>query len=349
MRGRVSASAAISITLCLLLALAAIKVCVGWPRSWPVATAKASESEPDYDVDAVLTWVDASDEAWQAAKRAKSGRAADVEDGAERYTAPEHPDAELELSLELLLENAPWIRRMHVITARPQRPRCLDANPVLRSARHKIVVVHHDQIFKGKEARAALPVFNSHAIESCLHNVPGLAERFVYLNDDMFVLRPVVREQWFNQGRPRLLPSVYQPLRDRAFNAFMPSAHQKAWNNMADLLDHNPVYLCPHQPYPLTRSVLRKALDDEETTPIEVRRTRTSAFRSDDDVPPVGYALNAGLASGEVALAEVGVHDVQGMHKGDALREDPLPQFVCINTSHDIASETSRVRRLARS
>ena len=32
-----------------------------------------------------------------------------------------------------------------------------------------------------------LPLFNSHAIEAWLHRIPGLAEQFVYFNDDFML------------------------------------------------------------------------------------------------------------------------------------------------------------------
>ncbi len=42
-----------------------------------------------------------------------------------------------------------------------------------------------------------LPTFSSQPIELNLHRINGLAERFVYFNDDMFLLRPVKRELFF--------------------------------------------------------------------------------------------------------------------------------------------------------
>ena len=42
-----------------------------------------------------------------------------------------------------------------------------------------------------------LPTFSSFPIEVNLHRIKGLAERFVYFNDDMFLLKPVKRELFF--------------------------------------------------------------------------------------------------------------------------------------------------------
>ncbi|KAG0265560.1 Xanthine phosphoribosyltransferase 1 [Linnemannia exigua] len=55
------------------------------------------------------------------------------------------------------------------------------------ATREKIDVVHHSAFFKHKNN---LPVFNSVAIESQLHRIPGLSDVFIYLNDDMIFGMP---------------------------------------------------------------------------------------------------------------------------------------------------------------
>ena len=37
------------------------------------------------------------------------------------------------------------------------------------------------------ELARALPTFNSQAIETMLHRIPGLRSPFIYLNDDFFI------------------------------------------------------------------------------------------------------------------------------------------------------------------
>ena len=53
----------------------------------------------------------------------------------------------------------------------------------------------HREIFADQ---SALPVYNSHAIESQLHHIPGLAEHYVYLNDDMLFGARVEPEDFFH-------------------------------------------------------------------------------------------------------------------------------------------------------
>ncbi|KAF9945823.1 Xanthine phosphoribosyltransferase 1 [Mortierella alpina] len=54
----------------------------------------------------------------------------------------------------------------------------------MTSAKGVIEVVQHDETFQNT---AFLPTFNSLAIESQMHHIPGLSDVFLYLNDDVFL------------------------------------------------------------------------------------------------------------------------------------------------------------------
>ena len=47
-----------------------------------------------------------------------------------------------------------------------------------------------------------LPTFNANTIELNLHRIEGLAEQFVYFNDDMFITDHVKPEDFFRDGHP---------------------------------------------------------------------------------------------------------------------------------------------------
>lgn len=59
------------------------------------------------------------------------------------------------------------------------------------------VVLHSDFI-----PNRFLPTFNSCTIEMFLHMIPGLAEHFIYGNDDMYFLNTAKREDFFKNNRP---------------------------------------------------------------------------------------------------------------------------------------------------
>lgn len=60
--------------------------------------------------------------------------------------------------------------------------------------RNRIQFIDHTHVIP----RAYLPTFNSHVIEAFLHEIPGLAERFIYFNDDMFLGNRVSVSDFFD-------------------------------------------------------------------------------------------------------------------------------------------------------
>lgn len=88
---------------------------------------------------------------------------------------------ELRFSMRSLHAFAPWVRYVFLVT-NGQIPHWLDlSHPQLR-------IVRHEDIFANS---SHLPTFSSPAIEANLHRIPGLAKRFIYLNDDVMFGRPV--------------------------------------------------------------------------------------------------------------------------------------------------------------
>ncbi|KAF9572289.1 Xanthine phosphoribosyltransferase 1 [Mortierella alpina] len=75
-------------------------------------------------------------------------------------------------------------RLTHERILHQQVPQWLD----LDKAKGSIKLIRHRDIY---ENLGALPSFNSLSIESQMHRVPGLADVFVYLNDDVFFGSPI--------------------------------------------------------------------------------------------------------------------------------------------------------------
>src|SRR3546814_20539042 len=67
-------------------------------------------------------------------------------------------------------------------------PRWLDAN------NPRVRVVTHQELYRAKDT---LPTFNSSGIETQLHHIGGLAEHFLYFNDDFFLGDFCVPEDFF--------------------------------------------------------------------------------------------------------------------------------------------------------
>lgn len=144
-----------------------------------------SVAEP---IDVVYTWVDGSDPAWLERKARIMGTfdsssvnsSADAES---RYISRD----ELRYSLRSLEMYADWVRNIYIVTDQ-QVPSWLNTeNP-------RIKVIDHSEIFTDS---SVLPVYNSHAIESQLHHIKGLSDRYLYLNDDVFFGREVSPSLFF--------------------------------------------------------------------------------------------------------------------------------------------------------
>ncbi len=159
------------------------------------------------DIDLVYLWVDGSDPAWMARKRAACGIEETAEKGASETDCKARwiDNEELRYSLRSAEKFAPWVRLVFIVTD-GQTPAWLDtSNPRVR-------VVDHSEILPPE----ALPCFNSVVIEYFLHRIPGLAEHFIYANDDTFFGAPVAPEFFFDaDGRPivRLVPKAFGKLR----------------------------------------------------------------------------------------------------------------------------------------
>ncbi|SDY62743.1 Stealth protein CR2, conserved region 2 [Jannaschia faecimaris] len=206
-------------------------------------------------IDAVITWVDGKAPE-HLMKRAQYVSAA---------IAPLHENAvnphrwadsdEIFYCLQSIENNAPWIRTIWIV-ADGRGP---DLSRLSRDLRARIRVVDHREIFKGFEA--ALPTFNSLAIESLIWRIEGLSEYFLYFNDDVFLTAPLSPEDVFRGNKPVLrgkwvdnshLTGDAVARSDPAlFNRFMQM-------NAAQMLGVDPcrIFAAAHVVHPMRRSVM---------------------------------------------------------------------------------------------
>ena len=151
-------------------------------------------------VDAVVTWVDGFDQE-HIKKRQKHLNALEKTPYAESL----HPTRfnsldEITYCLRSLIHFAPWLRTIYVVTD-GQMPPIVTAWQGTSLA-NRIKIIDHRDIFKDFEVY--LPTFNSLSIEAMLWRIPGLSERFIYLNDDCMLLRPLQETDFFREGLPVL-------------------------------------------------------------------------------------------------------------------------------------------------
>lgn len=231
-----------------------------------------------FPVDLVMTWVNGSDPAWLERKRAALvalHRAPDDASASERLY---RDNGELRYALRSIERNAAWFRTLYLVTD-DQVPDWLDTgNPRLR-------VVSHRELFAEVGHRH---VFNSHAIAARLHHLPGLSDRYIYLNDDIFFARPTTPDLFFHaNGVAKFFLSRSTLPSTQAHDA---PEHEQARRNSAQLVERefgvavtNNFF---HAPVAQRGDVLA---DLEHRFPEVFAQTWRSQFRSADDLEVNGW------------------------------------------------------------
>ena len=157
-------------------------------------------------MDFVLTWVDGSDPDWLKEKKKYDGSGVSVDNQRKRY----EDLGLLRYWFRGVEQCAPWVRRIYFVTFG-------HVPDWLNTSHEKLRVVDHWSFIPG----AYLPTFNSNAIDVNLHRLPGLSDRFVYFNDDVFLLKRAVPEDFFIGELPRDL-LAFQPVIANDEDGFMP-------------------------------------------------------------------------------------------------------------------------------
>jgi UDP-glucose 4-epimerase len=197
---------------------------------------------------------------------------------------------ELKYALRSVYLFAPWVRNIFIATDSP-RPAWLDDHP-------RVQLMRSEQFFADP---SVLPTHNSQAVESQLHNIPGLSEHFLYSNDDMFFGRPVPPSMFFSSGGVTKFIEATTRI-GLGFSDPSRSGFENSARINRDLLlkkfGHVITRHLEHTPAPLRKSVIELL---EADFPEEFRRTAASRFRSKSDISVTNslyhyYALLEGRA-----------------------------------------------------
>lgn len=248
---------------------------ISTPAHWPRSASLPALTDVREPIDIVYTWVDGSDPAWLARRAAVTGESLT----AELNSSALHPSRyasrdELRYSLRSVSMYANWVRHIYLVTDQ-QVPSWLD------TTHPKIQVVDHKEIFSDQ---SALPVFNSHAIESQLHHIEGLSERYLYLNDDVFFGRAVDPDLFFyGNGLSKFF--LARPVLDIDPPSIRDLPATSAAKHNRELIETRFGVTVRHKfqhcPIPQQRSVL---IELEERYPELFDRVSRSRFRHPDDL-----------------------------------------------------------------
>ncbi|MEO6102687.1 MAG: stealth family protein [Pseudoxanthomonas sp.] len=271
--------------------------------------------EQEHDIDAVITWVDGADPAHQqrlAAFLAAQGGKRPSTANPTRF----NDTGEIDYCVASIFRFAPWFRRIHIVTdgQKPALLKKLEGTPYAG----RVCIVDHREIFAGFEQH--LPTFNSRSIISVLWRIPGLAENFVYFNDDMLLLMPVGAEDFFREGkivlRGKWMPQSSYRLSRRVASWLkhrLGRKQEKVGNLDSQELSarlagfEKRFYRLYHNPYPMRVSVLR---DFFAARPELLASNVSYKLRSNDQFKAEAVATHLEIAQGG-AILDNRLHVVQ--------------------------------------
>ena len=314
---------------------------------------------PESPIDIVYLWVDGNDSRWRAKRRAALQLLPSDDSAAmARYSNVEgrfRDNHELRYSLRALETFFPQHGHVYIVTD-AQTPDWLRPS-------ERLTVVDHRELIP----EASLPTFDSGHIESWIHHIPGLSERFFYFNDDVFFGAPVRVEDWFHAEGFLVTWSDEPEVSDEAMRMDATSL-ENACRLSIDWLTENarsgkpvqreqdPLYQSTfrtfaHSPRPLLKSIL---FELEATAPELFAAVRSTVFRSWDKPTIVSdFVLRWALAHGVAQIrpyrhryVSTGEGDQNAQLQALAAEVGQL-DFFCINdTTDDAQADDPRLQNV---
>lgn len=148
---------------------------------------------------------------------------------------------ELKYSIRSVEKYMPWFNGTIYIVTCHQKPKWLDLqNPRVTIIDHKDIIPEH-----------IYPTFDSNTIELFLDRIPGITERFIYFNDDVFLNNYI--HPCFFFTRETFYPKIYR-------NKY--SLHLKDVKINEFILQNKNMFLCNVY---FTREIIREYFDSDYT------------------------------------------------------------------------------------
>jgi hypothetical protein len=298
-------------------------------------------------IDVVITWVDSKDPKWIEAYNRHADKKMDMKRFKEIDT--------LKYIFRGIEKFMPWVRKIHLVT--------YGHYPEYLNLEHpKLNLVKHEDIFPDKEV---LPVFNSCAIEMNLHYITGLSEKFIYFNDDMFVLKALSPNYFFTNGVPNDFFIVRHLFHDKLFTHLLHSEMQiinkhikeealysellsntlnfkYGWKSMTKsfmlmfLTKEIPLFTIHHHPQ---AHLKKNFIEVEHFYKKDIEEVRTNKFRTCQDLSQYifrfwGLIKNRFYPTRHKDLYYIGVNSLDELKKDIDLLTNKNPAFVCFN-EHD--------------
>jgi Stealth protein CR2, conserved region 2/Stealth protein CR1, conserved region 1 len=208
-------------------------------------------------IDVVIAWVNGDDPKHRAKRKrylADPGGGGQPERVARQDRRFSDND-EIRYCLRSIHNYAPWVRTIWLVTD-DQVPPAIDRE---RAEQGNIRIVDHREIYRGYEQ--LLPTFNSYAIETMLWRIQGLADRFLYFNDDMMLVGPVEPRDFFSDDGKVKLRGHWSNWKEQLEKGNTFHGNNKLLG--AEMLGYTPEHFFSsgHMIYPLLRPVMEQLFE----------------------------------------------------------------------------------------
>ena len=146
-------------------------------------------------IDAVITWVDGSESNYKFKLEENLKNKKIIN---RQYLQAN----EINFCVASIIKFAPFVRKIFIVTD--------NQKPNLNEVRHlvslnKVEIIDHKEIFR--DNMDSLPTFNIRSIDALLFKIKNLSNKFIYFNDDMFLIKETSKEEWFKDNKAVLTGS----------------------------------------------------------------------------------------------------------------------------------------------
>ena len=146
-------------------------------------------------IDAVITWVDGSEPNFKLKLEENLKNKKIIN---RQYLQAN----EIHFCVASIIKFAPFVRKIFIVTD--------NQKPNLNEVRHlvslnKVEIIDHKEIFR--DNMDSLPTFNIRSIDALLFKIKNLSNKFIYFNDDMFLIKETSKEEWFKDNKAVLTGS----------------------------------------------------------------------------------------------------------------------------------------------
>ena len=236
-----------------------------------------------HNIDAVILWVNGNDDKHKIKISNYVDNKSEI--SLTKFRTRFDQVNEIKFTIDSILKFAPYIENIHIITDEqtPEFLEKIDNNDYYK----KVSIVDHKVVFKDFEQ--FLPTFNCRPIETCMHRIPGLAEHFIYFNDDFFLIKQTKPTDFFRNGLPVLRGKWLKFDKDIFYKKFkkIRVGHKKAQQKAAQLVGLKKYYNFKHTPHPLRKSTFKTYFNNNPNIFIENIKYR---FRNKNQFTPQGLA-----------------------------------------------------------